>query len=65
MNLAEIENATESLSAAEKQELLVFLASQLRSERQKTPPPRRFTIEQINAWIAEDEADLQRLKQSP
>ncbi len=26
------------------------------------PPPRRFTVETINAWIAEDEADFARLR---
>ena len=58
--LAEIENATEQLSSVEKEELLLFLATRLRNERQKLPPPRRFGREQIGAWIAEDEADLQR-----
>jgi hypothetical protein len=63
--LADIENATEALSAAEKQELLLFLATRLRRERQTAPPPRRFTREQIGSWIAEDEADLERLTKSP
>ena len=58
--LAEIENATEQLSSVEKEELLLFLATRLRNERQKLPPSRRFGREQIGAWIAEDEADLQR-----
>jgi hypothetical protein len=61
--LADIEDATDALSAEEKQELLLFLATRLRSERQQMPAPRRFTREQLKTWIAEDEADLQRLRQ--
>lgn len=60
--LADIETAAEALSEAEKQELLLFLATRLRRERQKTPSARRFTREQIGAWIAEDEADLAHLR---
>jgi hypothetical protein len=63
-SLPEIEAATESLSAAEKQELLLFLATCLRRERQSIPSPRRFTREQVDAWIAEDEADLERLRRN-
>jgi hypothetical protein len=63
--LAEIETAADDLSAAEKQELLLFLATRLRRERQKAPPPRRFTREQMAAWIGEDEADLERLHRKP
>jgi hypothetical protein len=58
--LAEIENAAEKLSVEEKEKLLLFLATLLRSGRQQLPPPRRFTREQIGSWIAEDEADLER-----
>lgn len=63
--LAEIENAAEKLSIEEKEELLLFLAARLRGQRQKMPPPRRFGREQVGAWIAEDEADLQRLRRNP
>jgi hypothetical protein len=63
--LAEIENATETLSATEKQELLLFLATRLRGERQKMPPARRFGPEQMGTWMAEDEADLKRLRPAP
>jgi hypothetical protein len=38
--LSEIEAATEALFAAEKQELLVFLATRLRRERQSVPQQR-------------------------
>ena len=63
--LAEIESAAEKLSAVEKEKLLLFLATRLRSERQKMPPARRFGREQVGAWIAEDEAALQRLRLNP
>lgn len=62
--LVEIENATETLSPAEKQELLLFLATRLRGERMGLPAPRKFEREQVAAWIAEDEADLQRFRQT-
>lgn len=63
--LAEIEAATESLSASEKQELLLFLATCLRRERQSIPPRRRFTLEQMGEWMTEDEADLERMRRTP
>jgi hypothetical protein len=62
--LAEIENATEALSVAEKQELLLFLATRLRGEHQQLPTPRQFTREQIGQWIAEDEEDLRKFRQN-
>ncbi len=61
--LVEIETAAEALSAAEKQELLLFLAARLRGERVGLPGPRKFAPEKIASWIAEDEAELQRLRQ--
>jgi hypothetical protein len=57
--LADIETAAQALSAAEKQELL--LAVSLRRERRKAPEPRRFSAETLRGWIAEDEADFERL----
>jgi hypothetical protein len=59
--LAEIERAADALPAHEKQELLLFLASRLRSEG-TMPEPREFTKEQIDRWIAEDEAELREFK---
>jgi hypothetical protein len=58
--LPEIEAAADALPPAEKQELLLFLASRLRAHGGKLPP-RKFSTERLNAWIAEDEADLQNL----
>ena len=59
-SLVEIENAVESLSCVEKQELLLFVAAQLKVNDKPLPPPRRFTREQVAAWVAEDEADWKR-----
>ncbi|MBM3884160.1 MAG: hypothetical protein FJ387_31385 [Verrucomicrobia bacterium] len=61
--LAEIERAAEALPSEQKQQLLLFLATRLRAERACSPEPRKFTREQMDAWIAEDEADLQRFRQ--
>lgn len=61
--LAEIETAAETLAPAEKQELILFLAARLRRSGVKLPPPRTFSREQMAAWIAEDEAEMQRFRQ--
>lgn len=60
--LAEIESAADTLPPQEKQELILFLATRLRESGVKLPPPRKFSREQIAAWIAEDEAEMQRLR---
>jgi hypothetical protein len=61
--LAEIEAAVDQLPPEEKQELLLFLAVRLREERGPLPEPRKFTTEEMAAWIAEDEADMRRLRE--
>jgi hypothetical protein len=60
--LAEIERAADALSPEEKERLILFLAARLRSEGVRTPAPRTFTRAQLDAWIAEDEAELRALK---
>ena len=60
--LAEIEKAAETLSPDEKERLILFLAARLRSEGVRMPPPPTLTRELIDAWIAEDEAELRTLK---
>jgi hypothetical protein len=60
--LAEIEKAADALSAEEKERLILFLAARLRGEGARTPAPRTFTRAQLDAWIAEDEAELRALK---
>lgn len=59
--LGEIEAAAEKLPPAEKQELLLFLAARLRALAGGLPPPRKFSGDQVQAWIAEDEAEVQRV----
>jgi len=61
--LGEIEQAVDALSAVDKQRLIVFLAARLRAQTQALPVPRTLTREQIDGWIAEDEADLRLLKE--
>ena len=63
--LADIETAADALTGEEKQELLLFLAASLRRARAQSPEPRQFSAETIQAWIAEDEADFERLSRSP
>lgn len=60
--LPEIEAAADALPPAEKQELLLFLAARLRAQGGPLPAPRRFPRDQVNAWIAEDEAALRRFR---
>ena len=61
--LAEIEAAADSLPPEQKQELFLFLATRLRSSGAKLPKPREFTREQMDAWVAEDEADMRRFRE--
>jgi hypothetical protein len=61
--LAEIETAADALSTEQKEELLLFLAVRLRSQRARLPEARKFSREQIAAWIAEDEADMRRFSE--
>jgi hypothetical protein len=62
--LAEIEAAIDRLPAGEKQQLLLYLAERLRASRGEMPPPRKFGAERINRWIAEDEAEFARFRES-
>jgi hypothetical protein len=61
--LAEIEAAVDQLPPEEKQELLLFLATRLRRERAALPQPQKFSKEEMEAWIAEDEADMRRIRE--
>ena len=59
--LSKIEADVDALPVAEKQELLLFLAARLRAESGRVPAPREFTRQQMDAWIAEDDADMRRI----
>jgi len=61
--LAEIEQAAEKLSPQEKQELMLFLGARLRTDGVRLPAPRRFSREQVQSWIAEDDAELRRFRE--
>jgi hypothetical protein len=63
--LAEIEAAADTLPSEQKQELLLFLATRLRAQGAELPDPRRFSREQMTAWIEEDEADMRRFSEGP
>jgi hypothetical protein len=63
--LAEIEKAAEKLPREQKQELMLFLGAQLRAERGGLSEPRQFSREQVQSWVAEDEADLKRFRDQP
>jgi hypothetical protein len=60
--LAEIQRAADALPPDEKRELLAFLAARLRAEGDRLPEPRKYSRDQIQAWIAQDEADFQRFQ---
>ena len=65
VGLLEIESAAKSLSIEDREALVVFLAETLRQDRPvQMPAPKRFSNEQIGSWIAEDEADMQSLRES-
>lgn len=59
-SLAEIERAADVLQTEEKQELVMFLLMRLRGEGGVLPPVRDIPKEQIEKWVAEDEAGYQR-----
>lgn len=58
--LTEIEAAADALPPEEKQELFLFLATRLRAVAGELPPPREFSREQLERWIADDEAGYRR-----
>ncbi|MEJ0090389.1 MAG: hypothetical protein WDM80_11680 [Limisphaerales bacterium] len=62
-SLAEIEQAAAALSPQQKQELMLFLGARLRVERAGLPEPRQFSREQVQSWVAGDEADLMRFRE--
>lgn len=60
--LAEIERAANALAIEEKQELILFLAAQIRADASEFPEPRLFTKERMASWIEQDELDMQQFR---
>ncbi len=58
--LSEIEEAADVLPLREKQELVFFLLTRLRSDGAEWPAPRVLPKEQIEGWIADDEAGYKK-----
>ena len=59
--LAEIEAAADALPREQKEELFLFLAARLGAGTVELVPPREFTREQMEKWIADDEEGYRRL----
>ena len=61
--LSEIEAAADALPPAQKQELMLFLATRLRADGATLPEPRLYSCDEIARWIVEDEADMRRFQE--
>jgi hypothetical protein len=60
--LAEIETAADALSAAEKQQLLLFLANRLKAQGAPLADAPSLPREMKTDWMAEDEAAMRRFR---
>ena len=63
--LMEIEQAAVKLPAEEQKRLLRFLLRVLPVNEAELPEPRVFSDEEIQGWLAEDEASMRRLREGP
>jgi hypothetical protein len=61
--LAEIEAAADALPQQQQEELFLYLAVRLRAGVGHPPPPREFSREQIQGWIADDEEGMRRFRE--
>ena len=59
----DIEQAAVKLSAEEQQRLLRFLLRVVPMTETELPAPRQFTEEEIQGWLAEDEASMRRFRE--
>jgi hypothetical protein len=59
---ASVVSVLESVCGFAAQELFLFLVARLRGAGQ-LPPPREFSREQIEAWIADDEEGMRRFRE--
>jgi len=60
--LVEIETAAKQLPEGDRQRLLISLMQSLRLTSQPLPAPRLFSVEEMQGWMDEDEADLKALR---
>jgi hypothetical protein len=61
--LMDIEQAAVKLPAGEQHQLLRFLLRVVPVTEAKLPLPRHFSEEEIQGWLAEDEASMRRLRE--
>jgi hypothetical protein len=64
ITLAEIEAATDALSASDQQQLLLYLAARLQAQGTSLPELPLLPREQRVDWMAEDEAAMRRFRPS-
>ena len=62
--LAEIEQAADTLSPEQKQELILFLAARLRAVGAQMPTPLIYSAEELASMIAEDGANMERFRRT-
>ena len=60
--LSEIEEAAARLSPQQKQELILFLVARLRADGAEMPSPRKHSREEMDSWVARDEADMEAFR---
>jgi hypothetical protein len=60
--LVEIETAAKQLPESDRQRLLISLVQSLHLTTEPLPAPRLFTVEEMQGWMDEDEADLKALR---
>ena len=60
--LSDIEQAAVKLPADEQQQLLRFLFRVVPVADAELPTPRQFTPDEIQGWLAEDEAGMRRFR---
>lgn len=61
--LMDIEQAAVKLPAGEQQQLLRFLLRVVPVTEAELPAPREFSEEEIQGWLAEDEASMRRFRE--
>ncbi len=62
--LVEIEQAAVKLPAEQQQQLLRFLLRVVPVDEADLPAPRIFSEEEIQGWLAEDEASMRRFRRA-